>query len=187
MYLDGSFLRTYFTSKDWVQLDGTFSIIIVEIKGNKEVNTMKIGAHWDNKSKILKANINRIVNLNNVKKWENKIISELFKIPKKERFIFLYDSSGYGFNNIETHKYFRAIVPKILNQYNYRLSFVSNIEMDNICNKEQKKSQVCFGVALVHHDKEKMKTYDENYGCDNERYFSDIETALKWINTKLYK
>jgi len=146
---------------------------------------MKTNAQWNDKSKIFEVHISGVVNSSEVMNWELKILNEFSRMKKDEKFFFLYDSTNYGFDTIQTHKYYREIIPGILIQYGCRLSFISDAEFNAMHNKEKGESRVCIGVALVHHDAEKMKIYDTTYGSDTERYFNDIDKARKWIDNKV--
>ena len=147
-----------------------------------------IYSKWDQEKEFFYTRISGLVGFNDVKTWEAEMLKESQKIPQNTQFKFLVDERDYQFKNIEVHKFKRDIMPKFLASFGFKLSVLSAEDikaLDETVVINNKNIQ-CIAIVMVHHDKEKMQALQDEFGQENEKYLSNVETAEGWLQNYVY-
>lgn len=142
-----------------------------------------IYSKWDQKNKLFYTRISGLIGFDEVNKWEAGMLKESQNIPSDTQFKFLVDEQNYQFKDIEVHKFKRDVMPKFLATFGFKLSVLSEEDkkiLDESVTTNDKNIR-CIAVAMVHHDKEKMQAIDHEFGQENEKYLSNMETAKNWL------
>jgi len=146
-------------------------------------NSPAICSKWNQENALFYTRISGLVGFAEVKKWETEMLKESQSIPKDTQFKFLVDERNYEFKDMEVHKFKRDVMPKFLAAFGFKLSVLSAEDkkvLDETVTINDKNIQ-CIAVVMVHHDEEKMQAIDDEFGQNNEKYLSNIETAENWL------
>jgi hypothetical protein len=139
---------------------------------------------WDASLLLLITRVGRSISLEEVAAYKCNLTATIDTIASGLSFRWLSNARGYEpLANREAHAVYRSIVPKTLAEHGFRTSLLDlyDCEVAVTCVRDV----TCRALAHVHHDAEKMMIFDERFGRDNERYFSDENAARRWLLERL--
>jgi hypothetical protein len=135
---------------------------------------------WDAEALLLTTRVRRALSIDEVNEYSTTLARALAEVPDGTSFRWLSNSTGYEpLANRAAHAVYRSILPKTLAEHGLRTSLFDLYEADVAVRHER--DVTCRTIAHVHHDTEKMKIFDERLGRENERYFSDENSARDWL------
>lgn len=116
--------------------------------------------------------------------WKQELTIALDMIPPGSVFKLFFNMYGFKANDFEAHKKFRVIIPLLLKEYGWKVSYLS-LFADEIQNEDftNRKNAFCVAVAHCHHDESKMALYNSINENANEKFFTDPELAECWIKS----
>jgi len=135
---------------------------------------------WDAEASLLTTRVRRGLSVDDVAEYGSALSSAIAAIPDGTRFTWLSDATGYeAFANRVAHEAYRVILPRTLAEHGFRTSLLDlyDAELPVTCDR----GVACAAIAHVHHDVEKMLIFDQRFGRDDERYFSDANAARRWL------
>jgi dienelactone hydrolase len=135
---------------------------------------------WDAEARLLTTRVPRALSVHEVAGYESALERVIAAVPDQTRFVWLSDATGYeALANRAAHEAYRVILPRRLAEHGFRTSLLDlyDAELPTTCAR----GVACTAVAHVHHDAEKMLIFDQRFGRDAERYFSDASAARRWL------
>jgi hypothetical protein len=135
---------------------------------------------WDAEGKLLTTRVRRALSIDEVNEYTGTLAGAIAEVPRGTSFRWLSNSTGYEpLANRAAHAVYRSILPKVLAEHGLRTSLLDLYEgeVTVTCARDV----TCRAVAHVHHDAEKMAIFNERFGRENERYFSDEDLARGWL------
>jgi len=138
-----------------------------------------IKSTWNPSLHLVKTRLKGRISLSDAERWQQELGELLATVDRP--FKLLFDNCGYEFETIAVHKSWREFLPRTLAHHGLLLSLLSPDARETIRDTDDPEKPRCFGMALVHHDQTKMETIDRLSGTDNQRYFSDLKAAIRWL------
>ena len=135
---------------------------------------------WDTARKILVTHLHGDITIETVQRWQASLQDALSQIEAKGEFKMIVDLYGYELKDIAAHKEMRTVVPLTLADYGFRtalLDLVDPVELP----LQKTRGITCRAVAHIHHDAYKMAEYERRLGRENERFFTEYDQAVAWI------
>lgn len=143
-----------------------------------------IETNWFPEQKLLETRLVGDVSQEDVAYWKKTLEETLANIEVGSSFKILVDFYGFKAIDLPTHKLYREVIPLLLADYNWKVGYVDLFEEAQQMKFSSKKGITCFAAAHVHQDEEKIKKYQENFGRENERFFTDPQQAKDWIRSR---
>ena len=155
-----------------------------DLKKNETSAPAIIESTWDQKRNLFFTHISGRISFNDVKNWEEGMYQESSKIPPNTEFTFLVDERQYEFENMDVHKCKRDVIPIFLARYGLILSALpeddkKDLEKNTVLDRRNIR---CIAMAMVHHDVDKMRELNKDFGNDQQKYLSDINTANQFLD-----
>ena len=157
-----------------------YSNIVTMSKSNNIFYT----AEWDKQKKRFTIRLSGVMGFQQIDQWKSIVLNEADKIEADTLFHVFIDETGYEAVNDEVHHYKRQFLPEFLASYGYYLSLLPAEEIQRLRSTITVNKSRCVSMAMNHHKADVMKALDEQFGKNNERYFSDRELALEWLEKK---
>jgi hypothetical protein len=135
---------------------------------------------WDASLLLLTTRIGRSLSLEEVAAYKYNLAAAIDAIASGTSFRWLSNARGYEpLANREAHAVYRSILSKTLAGHGFRTSLLDLHDGDVVvtCVRDV----TCRALAHLHHDVEKMTIFNERFGRENERYFSDENAAYLWL------
>lgn len=140
-----------------------------------------IETNWWHGQKLIETKLIGEVDLDDINLWKHSLKEALNKITEGGSFKIMVNLYGFKAVNIEAHKQYREIIPLLLAQYDWKVGYVDLFEESKAMKFTRTRGIHCFAAVHVHHDKEKIGKYEENFGRVNEHFMTDPEKAMQWI------
>lgn len=138
--------------------------------------------NWYPEKRLVVTHISGDLEEMDIERWEASFKEALDKIEDGSTFKILVDMHGFRAADIDAHKRFRAVVPRTLADYGWKVGYVNLFEKDaasmTITNKRGIR---CVGAAHSHHDETKMDLYEARFSSAKEHFFPDPGQARQWI------
>lgn len=144
-----------------------------------------IKSTWLPKEKLLISEISgEAIFTHEILNWKKELMAAFNMIPQGSQFKVFVNMNGFKADDLEAHKEFRVIIPLLLKEYGWKVSYLS-LFADEIQNEDFKnrKNAFCVAVAHCHHDESKMTLYNSANENANEKFFTDPAVAERWIKS----
>lgn len=138
--------------------------------------------HYYRAQKLIVTELSGNLDGNDIEDWESSLRSVLGKLSAGTKFKVLINLHGFKAVNLEAHKKFRVIVPKLLAEYGWYVGYLRMFPEATLMITSTNDIH-CLAAAHVHHDKIKIQNYAEKYSMHNEAFFTDPEKAKEWIES----
>lgn len=137
---------------------------------------------WDSASRLIVTHISGDLGKEEIEAWEKSLTESLAQIEDNSTFKIFVNLYGFKALDIEAHKRFRTIIPLALADYGWKVGYLGLFE-------EEAKSMTirntrgiqCIGAAHSHQDETKMSLYETRFGHEKERFFTNPNEAMEWI------
>ncbi|MCF0048527.1 hypothetical protein LXM25_00580 [Dyadobacter sp. LJ53] len=145
-------------------------------------NSKIIRSDWHADDRLIITQISGDIVKEDVTRWEQTLDAALDQIPESGVFKIFVNLHGFTAADIDTHKYFRDIIPRTLAHYGWKVGYVAMFpqEAEKMIITRKRDIQ-CIAAAHCHHDATKIEKYELLYSSDNERFFTDVEEADAWV------
>jgi hypothetical protein len=140
-----------------------------------------IETNWWPEQELIETKLIGEVDLDDINLWKHSLKEALNKIPGGGSFKIMVNLYGFKAVNIEAHKQYREIIPLLLAQYDWKVGYVDLFQESKTMKFSRTSGIHCYAAVHVHHDKEKIGKYEENFGRENEHFMTDPEKAMQWI------
>ncbi len=135
---------------------------------------------WHDERKLLVTELNGTVSEANVAAWKAGLAVAVAAIPPRTRFKLIMDLSGYEPATIGAHKAMREIIPRLLAAHGMRPAYIDLFdEKPEVAVTSDGRDVTAF--ANVHHDADKMASYERRIGRPGQRFFTSRDAAEAWI------
>lgn len=138
-------------------------------------------SEWNSLIGVLRTDLTGAVTVDDVGVWREQLQGELGKIPDGSVFRMLLNLHGFEPESIEAHKAMRAVVPEILASHGMRPAYVDLFDEKPDVDIKTSRGIRCAAFANVHHDEQKMASYQERIGKPNQKFFNDLASAETWL------
>jgi len=137
------------------------------------------------KNQILYTRLTGKLTIRLIDQWESSLYLTAKEIPDNSAFKFLIDESGYEFDDTSIQAAKKKVLPNFLASYGFIFSFLGSKETDTLIKTVamNERGVSCIAMAMNHHNKDVMKTMQEQFGSKKEAYFSDVDVARAWIES----
>ncbi|MBM9577904.1 hypothetical protein JWG45_12175 [Leptospira sp. 201903070] len=142
----------------------------------------KTTTRWIPEKQLISTTISGKVEVQDVELWEKTLLETLEKIPDNGVFKIFVNLHGFEAANLEAHKRFRTIIPKVLSDYGWKVGYLNLFEESKQMQFRNLRGIRCIGAVHVHQDETKINSYEEKFGRDNEHFYTDPKTAEDWIS-----
>ncbi len=139
-------------------------------------------AQFDDVTAILELRLSGELDKQDIENWKVEIERAVDQIPSGSRFKALINIYGFKAKDMEVHRAFRNIVPLLLANFHYRIGYLDMFPEAQVELKSLRGIR-CVAMANVHQDESKMNDYQQKFGRTFERYFTDQQTAWRWLRT----
>lgn len=144
-----------------------------------------IRTEWYKDELLVITQISGDVGEKDIEEWYQGLNQTLESLEANSKFKILVNLHGFKAKDIEAHKKFRVIIPLTLARYGWYVGYLRMFPEAEITIRSERKIY-CVAAAHVHHDETKISNYATNYSMFNEGFFTDPESARKWItNVKI--
>ena len=138
------------------------------------------GTTWNASTGTLVTRLRGAVTLGEVRQWREGLAQTLDRLAGDTRFKLIVDVRDYEPEDMAAHKEMRVVIPLMLAEHGFRTALLDLFEPVDLSTR-MTRGIACVAVAHVHHDSGKMEEYDARLGRDRERFFTDYEVAVSWI------
>ena len=111
--------------------------------------------------------------------WQRALHLSVRLVPAEAEIRLLVDQSGYRPSSLDVHRVVRTVVPDLLALYGVRPALADLVGATYSINQQPDRRLVA--CALVHDNPFKMATLDRAVGRADQRFFSDLDVALQWL------
>ena len=139
---------------------------------------------WHPSQKLVVTQLSGDIEHTDVIQWINSLETVLQLIPDHQSFKILVNLHGFKAVDIDTHKYFRTVIPETLARHGWKTGYVHLFEEAANMAITTSRGVRCVAAAHVHHDETKIEKYETMFGTRDERFFTDIKRAEAWIEIK---
>lgn len=142
------------------------------------------GATWDAGRRLLETRLTGAVDHADVRAWQDGLARELARVPDGASFKLLNDLRGFDPVTIDVHKAMREVVPRLLAAHGMRPAFVDLFDSPPEVTVTTTRGITCTAFANVHHDEDKMQSYERRIGRPDQRFFTDRAAAEAWLDAQ---
>ena len=135
---------------------------------------------WDAAQKLLITRLYGDITVETVRHWQASLQRALSQIEADSEFKMIVDLYGYELKDIAAHKEMRLVIPLTLANYGFRTALLDLFDPVELP-LQKTRGITCRAVAHIHHDAYKMAEYERRLGRENERFFTEYDQALAWI------
>lgn len=141
-------------------------------------------SNWYPADQLIITEISGDIEMQDIVRWEETLHEALGRVGDSESFRIFVNLYGFKAANLDAHKYFRSIVPLTLADYGWKVGYVAMFpEQAEDMVITRKRNIQCIAAAHCHQDAEKIERYEALYSSENEHFFTDADSALKWISS----
>jgi hypothetical protein len=124
------------------------------------------------------------VTVDEIREWKASLEREVAKIPDGGTFKLLADLRGYDFSlNAPAHQEMRVVLPLLLARHGLRTALL-DLFPESTVEVTAERGVTCTAAAYVHHNVEKMATFNENLERPREEFSTDRVAAEAWIRAR---
>lgn len=138
-------------------------------------------SEWDSLIGVLRTDLTGAVTVDDVSVWREQLRGELEKIPDGTTFRMLLNLHGFEPESIDAHKAMRTVVPEILISHGMRPAYIDLFDEKPEVDIKNSRGILCTAFANVHHDEQKMASYEERIGKPNQKFFNNLASAETWL------
>jgi hypothetical protein len=146
--------------------------------------TVETESTWDAARRLLVTRLQGLVGVDDVRRWVDSLHAALGQIEDNSAFKLLVDLRGYDSATLDAHKQMRVVVPGVLARHGFRTALLDLFDPVDVP-LTRTRGITCVVVAHVHHNADEMAEYDRRLGRANERFFTDLALAERWIVERL--
>ena len=143
-------------------------------------------SHWSLPTGILTTHLTGPVGVADVLRWVADLHAALALVPDGGSFRLLLNLHGFDTANLLAHKAMRHVVPMILAHHGMRPAFVDLFDPQREVPITMERDVRCTAVANVHHDAAKMNRYEQTIAKPDQRFFTDLAEARRWLQARPY-
>ena len=147
-------------------------------------DAVAVGSRWDPENRILWTELTGAVTVADVEAWRNELERAVGAIPDGSAFGLLLNLHGFHPVNLDAHKAMRTVVPLLLARHGMRPAFLDLFEGAEIPISTERGVR-CVAFANVHHDPDKMSSYERRIAKPDQRFFTDASEAYDWLKDAL--
>jgi hypothetical protein len=136
---------------------------------------------WNAGHKLIETIFSGDVDEDDIAKWERSLHHAINQVPDGTTFKIIVNLYGFKAINIQAHKRYREIIPRLLANYNWKVGYVDLFEESTQMKFQSIRNINCAAAVHVHQDEEKIKKYEERFSRDNEHFMTDPLKAKDWI------
>jgi hypothetical protein len=144
--------------------------------------TKTIRTVWEGSTRILFTQFTGLVSARDASEWSRGLWQTLDRLPDHTQFKLLLHLRGIDPKDIPAHQAMRKVIPEVLARHGLRPAFIDLFDEKPEMTINVSRGVRCVAFANVHHEKEKMDAYRARIGRDNQQFFSDLESAKKWLS-----
>ncbi len=137
--------------------------------------------HFDPTGRLLTTGLVGTVQSEDVEAWIDDVTHILHGLPNGSTFALLFDLSTYEPGSIAAHRGMRTVMPDALARHGMRPAYLDLFEPGVEMPVEPDPDVRCVAFANVHHNADRMADYEDRAGKADQRFFSDLPTARRWI------
>ncbi len=137
---------------------------------------------WYPERNLLITHISGDMDKSDVEEWELSLKNGLDKIQSDGTFRILVNLHGFKAVDFDAHKRFRAIIPSTLANYGWKVGYVDLFDEASTMTFSNTRGIKCMAAAHAHQDASKIELYEERFGKEDERFFTDPIEAENWIS-----
>jgi len=112
--------------------------------------------------------------------WQRDLHAAVRSAPSGAEVRLLVDQSGYRPANLDVHRFVRTVVPDLLALYGVRPALADLFGGTTVTVSRDPDRRIV-ACATVHDNPFKMARLDRAVGRADQRFFSDAEVALTWL------
>lgn len=142
-----------------------------------------IGSTFDPYRSVLETRLSGKVTVEDVERWKAGLAAEIRRIPDGARFRLLSDLRGFEPVDLDAHRAMREVVPRLLAAHGLRPAVTDLFDDEPELPITTTRGVRCGAYANVHHDAEKMQSYERRVGGPVQRFFVDRAEAEAWLET----
>ncbi len=131
--------------------------------------------------RLLETGLLGTVQSDDVAAWVDQLSSSLDALPEGSTFTMLFDLSTYEPGSLEAHKAMRTVIPDALARHGMRPAYIDLFDPPPHMDVASQPKARCVGFANVHFNEDRMADYELRAGKPDQRFFSDIATARRWV------
>ena len=143
--------------------------------------TKKHNTTFDPDRRVLTTGLAGVVESDDVASWTDDLAQALDALPPGSTFAMLFDLHTYEPGSIAAHKVMRTVIPDALARHGMRPAYIDLFDPPPEMVVASRPSARCVAFANVHHNADRMADYEERAGKPDQRFFSDITAARRWI------
>ncbi|MCF0069600.1 hypothetical protein LZD49_03900 [Dyadobacter sp. CY261] len=141
-----------------------------------------IRSDWRPADQLIVSQISGDLEMQDVIRWEKTLHDALDKVSDSGTFKIFVNLYGFTAANLETHKYFRNIIPLTLAEYGWKVGYVNMFpEEAEKLTVTRKRGVQCIAAAHCHQDAGKIEKYEQLYSSENEHFYTNPDLAFDWI------
>ena len=137
---------------------------------------------FDPDGRVLTTRLIGVVESDDVMSWNDDLARALDALPRGSTFAMILDLHSYSSGSIAAHKAMRTVIPDALARHGMRPAYVDLFDPRPEMVVASRPSARCVAFANVHRDADRMADYEERAGKPDQRFFSDIAAARRWID-----
>ncbi|TGM57812.1 hypothetical protein [Leptospira adleri] len=141
----------------------------------------KTTTRWISEKQLISTTLSGKVKMEDVELWEKRLLESIDQIPENAVFKILVNLHGFEAANMEAHKRFRTVIPGVLSDYGWKVGYLNLFEESEQMTFRNLRGIRCIAAAHVHQDETKINSYQEKFGRENERFYTDPKIAEAWI------
>lgn len=145
--------------------------------------TKQFKTTWYPDEKLIITHISGDVTREEVEQWDQSLQQALGELPDNSTFKLFVNLNGFKAINFDAHKRFRTVIPGTLANYGWRVGYIDLFEEAANLPITQTRGITCTAAVHVHQDETKIALYDERFGRECERFFTDPQMAEEWIRS----
>ena len=137
--------------------------------------------NFDPAQRVVATGLLGTVQHDDVVAWEEELTSVLDALSNTSTFSMLFDLSTYEPGSLVAHKAMRTVVPEALARHGMRPAYLDLFEPIPEMTIASDEVARCVAFANVHHNADRMVDYEQRAGKPDQRFFSDLAAAHRWI------
>ncbi|SJZ31954.1 hypothetical protein [Sediminibacterium ginsengisoli] len=147
------------------------------------VSTKITASSWHSEKRLLITHISGDIEKEDIEQWEASFRNALDQIEDNSTFKIFINMHGFKAVNLDAHKRFRAVIPLTLADYGWKTGYLGLFEEEaKTMTFKNTRGIQCVGAAHSHQDETKMELYETRFSSDRERFFTNPEEAMQWID-----
>lgn len=136
---------------------------------------------FDADTGILTTRLVGTVSVDDVQAWIDGLHGAVDALRPGTTFALLLDLHGYESATLDAHRRMRTVIPQLLANHGLRPAYIDLFDERPHLDIEAAPRVRCIGFANVHHNADRMDSYQQRAGNAEQRFFSDRDLARTWL------